>query len=199
MLTMRVGGAARRRSSRSAFDAPGAASCSSCSRRRARRTCRRPPAARASPATALPPLRLRSRPQPQRITAGDGVGVQLDEAARARRRRCRRRAAARSIVHGAARGAQLVDAGRVIARGTSRSAQPAARTARGCSASATGRSVPGPERRCADRRAARAACGADRSTTSFAPAAAPRSMYRDEVDAGRRRVDAPQHDQPRGS
>ena len=54
-----------------ALDAPRRRSCSSCSRRRARRTFRRPRAAPGSPAPALPPLRFRSSPQPQRTSAGD--------------------------------------------------------------------------------------------------------------------------------
>ena len=82
MLTTRVAGAG---ASISCFglDAPRRRSCSSCSRRRARRTCRRPPAARGPP-RALPPLRLRSWPQPQRITAGEVVPYHSASVARSR-------------------------------------------------------------------------------------------------------------------
>ena len=111
MLTMRVRGSvggnpvARR--------CPTPPSCSSRSRRRGRRTF--PPTAGSAriASVALPPLRLRSCPQPQRMTAGLRGGVELGDALQDHRAGMPASSAARSNVHGPRLRAQPLGAARV--------------------------------------------------------------------------------------
>ena len=193
MLTMRVVRLAARRSTGRSI-APGAG----VAHRVAAAAHAELPATAGSARTAiaaLPPLRLRSWPQPQRITAGVVVGVELGEALEVAGRHAR---FGRGALEGPRRGAraQLVRAGARARRGTPRSACPP-RTEPADHASATGRSVPGRGGEMEVGLLAPAASCADRSRRGCAPRLCASLNVRHEVDAGGRRIRAPDDDQPR--
>ncbi len=139
------------------------------------------------------PLRLRSWPQPQRITAGEIVPYHSATVARSAAERPAS-AAARSIDHGSAAWRSSLAPVACAARKAS-SARPRSKRSR-TSASATTTSVPGRTARC---RSAWRASGVRRGsiTTSFAPSFCARLMCDTRWMPGRRRIAAPDDDEPR--
>ena len=151
----------------------------------------------------------RQRQHGHRRVAAVAVALEAPAAAHERRRAASRRdprtarapprsmparSAARSNVHGSAR-SRSWSAPMVCSRRNASSAAPLVKRCR-CMASATATSVPGRTARC---RSAGRASGVDRGsiTTSVRAALLRLAHVRDEVDARRRRVHAPEHDQLR--
>ena len=169
-------------------------SCSSSSRRRGRRTCRRPPAARAPPSRRCRRCGCARAPSRSGSSAGELAAYSVREALRARAASTPATSAARSNVHGSAR-SRSWSAPVVCSRRNASSAWPFANRYRWI-ASATATSVPGLTARC--RSAARASGVVRGSIDDELRAALLRFAHvRDEVNARRGRVHAPEHDQLR--
>ena len=193
MLTTRV--SRLRRADPRAARCPTTPSCSSSSRRRARRTCRRRPAARARPSRrcrrcgcARGPSRSGRAPASSSRTAR--------RTARGAARRRRRRSAARSIVHGSARSRKRARRRSCARAGTPRRRAPFVEEMPVHARARRRRRCPGATARC---RSAERASGVVRGsmTTSVAPRFCASRTIRHEVDAGGRRVHAPEHDERR--